>query len=91
MRPPVFRVHAKDADASAGRVVWDPAKSLWHAALAISAIVLVPFTTSIGAVLVFLTLTYATLLFGHSVGMHRKLIHKSFVSGNSPAFFRCRI
>jgi stearoyl-CoA desaturase (delta-9 desaturase) len=29
-------------------------------------------------VLIFLVLTYVTLLLGHSVGMHRKLIHRSF-------------
>lgn len=78
MRPSVFRVHAEGADASAGRVVWAPAKSLWHIALAVPAIALAPFMASPGAVLVFLALTYLTLLLGHSVGMHRKLIHRSF-------------
>lgn len=42
------------------------------------AIVFVPFQTSVGAVILFLGFTYFTLLFGHSVGMHRALIHKSF-------------
>jgi fatty-acid desaturase len=78
MRPSVFRVRPEGADASAGRVVWSPAKSLWHIALALPALVLAPFTASVGAVLVFLGLTYLTLLLGHSVGMHRKLIHRSF-------------
>ncbi len=78
MRPPVFRVRANGADASIGRVVWAPAKSLWHIALAVSAIIFIPIATSTGAVVAFLTLTYATLLLGHSVGMHRKLIHQTF-------------
>lgn len=78
MRPSVLRVHAHGADASAGRVVWAPVKSLWHAALAISAVALIPFATSVASVVVFLVLTYATLLLGHSVGMHRKLIHQSY-------------
>lgn len=78
MRPPVFRVHAHGADASLGKVVWAPAKSIWHVALASSAIAFIPFATTPGAVVVFLVLTYTTLLLGHSVGMHRKLIHQSF-------------
>ena len=78
MRPSVFRVHGADADAVAGMVRWAPAKSLWHVGLAVSAATLAPFATTVGSVLVFLVLTYLTLLLGHSVGMHRKLIHRSF-------------
>ena len=37
-----------------------------------------PFYISFGAVLLFAILTYTTLLLGHSVGMHRALIHRSF-------------
>lgn len=51
---------------------------MWHVALAVSAAVLVPFATTASSVLMFLILTYLTLLLGHSVGMHRKLIHQSF-------------
>ncbi|MET0334335.1 MAG: acyl-CoA desaturase [Rhizobacter sp.] len=58
--------------------MWAPAKSLWHAALAASAIALIPFATTPSAIVVFLVLTYTTLLLGHSVGMHRKLIHQTF-------------
>lgn len=78
MRPPVFRVQADGADASAGRVVWAPAKSLWNGGLVGGALVFAPGTASVGSVLVFVVLTYATLLLGHSVGMHRALIHRSF-------------
>jgi fatty-acid desaturase len=78
MRPPVFRIIVNDGDACAGRVVWAPTKSLWHAFLFISAVLLIPFVTTPSAVVVFLVLTYVTLLLGHSVGMHRKLIHRSF-------------
>jgi fatty-acid desaturase len=78
MRPPVFRVCSEGADPSAGRVRWAPAKSAWHFCLAATALVFAPFTASLGSVLVFLVLTYVTLLLGHSVGMHRKLIHRSF-------------
>jgi fatty-acid desaturase len=78
MRPSVFRVQAIGADASAGRVVWAPAKSLWHTLLATVAVAFAPLTASWSALAVFLVLTYMTLLLGHSVGMHRKLIHRSF-------------
>ncbi len=33
---------------------------------------------STGAVIAFIVLTYTTLLLGHSVGMHRRLIHRSY-------------
>jgi fatty-acid desaturase len=37
-----------------------------------------PFVVSWSAIAVWLGLTYVTLLLGHSVGMHRNLIHRSF-------------
>jgi fatty-acid desaturase len=78
MRPAVFRVTADGANATQGRVVLAPAKALWHGSLALCALIFAPLTASVGAVAVFLVLTYTTLLLGHSVGMHRKLIHRSF-------------
>jgi stearoyl-CoA desaturase (delta-9 desaturase) len=42
------------------------------------ALVLAPLTFSLDALLLFLVTTYATLLLGHSVGMHRRLIHRSY-------------
>jgi fatty-acid desaturase len=78
VRPPVFRVQADGADASAGRVVWAPVKLLWNGGLVGGALVFAPGTMSVGSMLVFVVLTYATLLLGHSVGMHRALIHRSF-------------
>jgi fatty-acid desaturase len=59
-------------------VAWAPAKSLWNGAFVVAAVAFAPQTASLSAVLVFAVLTYATLLLGHSVGMHRKLIHRSF-------------
>ena len=61
-----------------GQVKWSPAKSLWvfgHLAIAIIGGVL---TFAWDAVLVFLFTTAFTLCFGHSLGMHRKLIHHSY-------------
>jgi len=37
-----------------------------------------PLATTPGAIIVFLVSTYVTLLLGHSVGMHRKLIHQTY-------------
>lgn len=78
MRPGVFRIDDAGADATNGEVVWAPTKSLWFNTHLLVALILGPFYFSIGALAVCLLLTYATLLLGHSVGMHRRLIHRTF-------------
>ncbi len=62
----------------AGRVVWDPLHSLWNGGMLAVAVVFAPLTISWGAVGVFVVLTGATLLLGHSIGFHRRMIHGSF-------------
>jgi sn-1 stearoyl-lipid 9-desaturase len=62
----------------AGQVRWDPAHSLWNGSMLLLAVTLGPITFSWSAFAVFLLLTGATLLLGHSVGFHRRLIHRSF-------------
>jgi sn-1 stearoyl-lipid 9-desaturase len=66
------------ADPLAGRVVWDPVRSIWNTIMFTSAIALAPFHVSWSAIVVFLVLTAVTLCAGHSVGFHRRLIHRSF-------------
>ncbi|WP_439470229.1 acyl-CoA desaturase [Brevundimonas sp.] len=61
-----------------GRVVWDPAHSLWNGGMLAGALVLGPLTISPGAVAVFVATTGGAILLGHSVGFHRRLIHGSF-------------
>jgi stearoyl-CoA desaturase (delta-9 desaturase) len=61
-----------------GRVVWDPAHSLWNGGMMAATVVFGPTTATPGAILVFLLSTGAGLLLGHSVGFHRRLIHGSF-------------
>ena len=78
MRREVWRVDGTDANAVEGRVVWAPAKSLWNSAMLAGALVLGPLTFTLDAFLMFLVLTYATLLLGHSVGMHRLFIHRTY-------------
>ena len=41
------------------------------------------FATSLSAIAVFLIFTYVSLLLGHSVGMHRKLIHRTYQCSKS--------
>ena len=65
-------------DPSEGKVEWDPARSLWNAGMLGAALVLGPIYITPGAVIVFLLLLEATMLAGHSVGFHRRLIHRSF-------------
>jgi fatty-acid desaturase len=78
MRRGVWRVEGREASAVHGNVVWAPAKSVWNSSMYIGAIVLAPWHFSWSAFAVFLALSYPTLLLGHSLGMHRRLIHRTF-------------
>jgi stearoyl-CoA desaturase (delta-9 desaturase) len=71
-------VAAGDASPVAGTVRWAPAKSLWIGSMTLAGLVLGPLTFSWGAFALFLVGCAVTLCFGHSVGMHRRLIHGSF-------------
>ncbi len=66
------------ASATQGLVKWDGARSLWNVSMLAGAVVLGPLTFTWGALLVFLLLAAVTLCAGHSVGFHRRLIHRSF-------------
>src|SRR5690348_8485940 len=77
MRNGVWRVDGTGANAVHGRVVWAPVKSLWNSTMYVGAL-LAPWHFSWSALAIFLALSYPTLLLGHSVGMHRRLIHKTF-------------
>lgn len=61
-----------------GRVVWDPVPSLWNGAMLAVTLVFGAATFSLGALAVFVVITGTTLLLGHSVGFHRRMIHGSF-------------
>lgn len=61
-----------------GTVRWDPAKSLWFGSVAGAALILGPWTFTPSAGVLFALTTAATLCLGHSVGIHRGLIHRSF-------------
>jgi fatty-acid desaturase len=61
-----------------GRVLWAPGKSLWIGGMTLGALILGPLMFSWGALALFMATSAVTLCFGHSVGMHRRLIHGSF-------------
>ena len=61
-----------------GVVCWKWSKSLWYFATLAATAILAPLTFSFGAVFVCFVLTVVTLCLGHTLGMHRRLIHESF-------------
>ncbi len=64
--------------ATQGKVIWSPVKSLWLFGHILGGLAALVFYPSVGGAVVFLGLSAATLMVGHSVGMHRLLIHRSF-------------
>ena len=73
------RMHdAADTDAVSGTVNWKPAKSLWISAMTLAALLGGPVFFTFGALVLFLATTATTVCLGHSLGMHRRLIHRSF-------------
>lgn len=80
MMKPVFRIDARDANPIHGRPVIDWPKALWNGGMILSALTLPFFYSTPAAIALCFILTYVTLLLGHSAGMHRMMIHKSFVA-----------
>lgn len=78
MMEPVHRIDGEDADPLVGEVVYDPQKLIWNLGMIAVTIVFVPITLDLNAFVFFLLLTYSSLLIGHSVGMHRMMIHRTF-------------
>lgn len=65
-------------DVLQGDVRWAPARSLWFSAMAAGALVGGTLTFSWPAFALFVLSTTIVLLFGHSLGSHRLLIHRSY-------------
>ncbi|MCS0583436.1 acyl-CoA desaturase [Massilia pinisoli] len=70
--------HTYRGNVAVGNVRWSPAKSLWWTAMVCASVVGGWLTFSWVALTLFLAATATVLLFGHSLGSHRKLIHDSF-------------
>lgn len=75
---PRFTSQSQNNPALAGTVYLSPLKSLWVTVMYIGAIVGGFLTFSLEALLVFLVTSAITLCLGHSLGMHRRLIHNSY-------------
>ena len=79
MRDITDRVRAQsDFDCVSGRARWCPVKSIWFTAMLSGWIIGGILYFSWASVLVFFGLSAVILCGGHSLGMHRKLIHDSF-------------
>jgi len=76
----VHRMHARSVltNPDAGKVVWSPKKSLWFFTHLLIAVVGGAMTFGETPVLLSAVLTVFTLCLGHTVGLHRLLIHRSF-------------
>jgi fatty-acid desaturase len=73
------RVRAIEGNATLiGAVHYSPVKSLWFLGMAGAAVVGGLLTFNWAAFALFLTATATVLLFGHSLGSHRKLIYNSY-------------
>lgn len=77
MMEAVLRVDGEGACPVKGRVRLDAPKALWMMFM-VSGSIMAPFFITWPAVLLFFGLSYFTLLFGHSIGLHRMMIHRSF-------------
>ena len=77
MMKPVSRVDGDGACAVSGTPIMDIKKTAWNGGMFLVTLSLaIPFFTW-SAFLLFLVTTYFSLLIGHSVGMHRLMIHRS--------------
>ncbi|WP_417481167.1 acyl-CoA desaturase [Maricaulis sp.] len=73
------RVHATPAsDPATGRVRWAPLQSIWTLSMVVIGLAGAALTLSWENLAVFLVTTAVTIGLGHSIGMHRLLIHRSF-------------
>jgi fatty-acid desaturase len=75
----LHRVRAIDqASVLEGEVRWAPAKSLWFVGMSLAALCGGMLLFSWSAFALFVVTTGIVLLFGHSLGSHRKLVHDSY-------------
>ena len=69
---------ADDTDAIDGNVRWKPVKSMWISAMTLAALIGGPLAFTWDALALFVATTAVTVCLGHSLGMHRRLIHRSY-------------
>jgi fatty-acid desaturase len=83
-------VAGTNCDPMHGSVHWAPAKSLWIGSMSVAALFLGPVYFTWDALLLFILTSGITLCAGHSVGMHRRLIHNSFACPPWLEYAMCR-
>jgi stearoyl-CoA desaturase (delta-9 desaturase) len=71
-------LEATIADAVAGDITWSPVKSLWITTMTLTTLIAAPARLTPGAGALFLVTTAVTICLGHSLGMHRRLIHRAY-------------
>lgn len=64
--------------ANTGIVKWKPSKSIWYASHLLVGTIGGALYFSWSAFIIFIVFTSVTLCLGHSLGMHRRLIHNSY-------------
>ncbi len=64
--------------AEAGCVRWARGKSFWVTSMTTAALIGGPLYFTWGAFILFLLTTATTVCLGHSLGMHRRLIHRAY-------------
>jgi fatty-acid desaturase len=69
---------AEDTDAVTGSVHWKPGKSVWITGMTLLALIGGPIYVTWGALALFFSTTAVTVCLGHSLGMHRRLIHRAY-------------
>ena len=79
MMAPVIRIDGSAANPADGNVRIDWPKAIWNGAMLVGTGFAIALATW-QSVLLFVVLTYLSLLIGHSVGMHRMMIHRSFAT-----------
>lgn len=72
------RMFDDDADAVDGVVRWAPVKSIWLSSMIAVGLVGGVLAFSWSALALFVGTTAVTICLGHSLGMHRRLIHRSY-------------
>jgi fatty-acid desaturase len=65
-------------DAVTGSVHWQASKSVWVTSMTLVALIGGPISFTWGALALFLSTTALTVCLGHSLGMHRRLIHRAY-------------
>ena len=71
-------IDGDQTDAVQGTVHWQPLKSLWISAMTLVAVIGGPLFFTWGAFTLFVITIAITVCLGHSLGMHRRLIHRAY-------------